>query len=309
MVIWMTGLPGSGKTTLAHALAARLRDSVGIPVHVLDGDEFRKTPMSRGLGFTPKDRTVNVLRAAHMAGSMSAHGVTVICAFVSPLNAMRQEVAAEIQRCGGEMLMCHVDCALSVCEKRDPKGMYTMARAGKIAGFTGVDGPYERPESPSVRVSTDRGSVGVCVDTIMTAMSRASGLYYTGPWSLFIGRWSPLHNGHVAIIRQALAGADPVLVGVRSTPITDSDPFTVIQRIGMIRETFRGERVGVMRLPDINSINIGREVGYDIIRRDLSDSEECVSGSQIRDMMRQDDPRWRDMVPRPVAAIILKSIS
>lgn len=146
--LWLTGLPCSGKSTLARlvaeALSARGRD-----VEVLDGDVVRRN-LSRGLGFSRADRDVNVLRIGFVAELLSRHGVAVVVAAVSPYESTRRKVRESIR----DFVEVHVDCPLSECERRDVKGMYARARAGELADFTGVDDPYEPPEAAEVTVRT-----------------------------------------------------------------------------------------------------------------------------------------------------------
>jgi adenylyl-sulfate kinase len=164
-VVWLTGLPSAGKTTLARRLAdelARRRRSV----EILDGDEVR-TRLTRGLGFTKEDRDENVRRVAWVAGLLARHGVTAIVALISPYRAVREEARAEI----ADFLEVHVDCAAEECMRRDVKGLYRRALAGEIAGFTGVSDPYEPPLAPEVTVRTDREAPDESLQRILTALS------------------------------------------------------------------------------------------------------------------------------------------
>ncbi len=148
--IWLTGLPASGKTTLAFALEQKLVAS-GHASFVLDGDNIRHG-LNRDLGFSADDRTENIRRIAEVARLMNDAGLIVITAFISPLQRHR-EVARDIigpQR----FFEIYLETPLDVCEARDPKGLYKKARAGQIADFTGVTSPYEPPKDPSVVINT-----------------------------------------------------------------------------------------------------------------------------------------------------------
>ena len=148
--IWFTGLSGSGKSTTAEVLT-HLLEQEGRQVTVLDGDVVR-THLSKGLGFSKADRDVNILRIGFVASEIVRHGGTVICAAVSPYRATRNEVRNMV---GAEHFVeAFVDTPLEVCESRDAKGMYAMARRGEITGFTGIDDPYEPPENPELRLTT-----------------------------------------------------------------------------------------------------------------------------------------------------------
>jgi adenylylsulfate kinase len=164
--IWLTGLPCSGKSTIAEHLAERLL-ARGSLVEILDGDVVRKN-LSQGLGFTREDRDRNVRRVGFVANLLSRNGVVVIVALVSPYRAVRDEVRATIER----FVEVHVDCPLSECERRDVKGMYEKARAGALPGFTGVDDPYEPPENSDVTLHTNREIVEESTELVLSALGR-----------------------------------------------------------------------------------------------------------------------------------------
>jgi adenylylsulfate kinase len=146
--VWLTGLPCSGKSTIAAKLAECLR-ARRRKVEVLDGDIVRQN-LSKGLGFSRADRDTNVLRIGFVAQLLSRNGVAVVVAAVSPYEAARQKVRSQIPR----FVEVFVDCPLEECERRDVKGMYKQARAGSLGAFTGVDDPYEPPRDPEVTVHT-----------------------------------------------------------------------------------------------------------------------------------------------------------
>ena len=164
--IWLTGLPCSGKSSIATLLAERLLNQ-GQLVEVLDGDVVRKS-LSLGLGFTREDREHNVRRVGFVANLLSRNGVVVIVALVSPYRATRAEVRATI----GRFVEVHVDCPVSECERRDVKGMYKKARAGLLRGFTGIDDPYECPARPEVTLHTDRETVEESAGLVLGALPR-----------------------------------------------------------------------------------------------------------------------------------------
>lgn len=153
LTVWFTGLSGSGKTTLCRAVENLLKEQ-DLKVEVLDGDVIRKH-LCRGLGFTKEDRNENVYRIAFVAGLLTKHGVIVLVAAIAPYRAARAEAAEKI----GAFLEVFVDAPLEVCEQRDPKGLYALARSGALRGFTGLDDPYESPLRPAVTCRTDIESV------------------------------------------------------------------------------------------------------------------------------------------------------
>jgi adenylylsulfate kinase len=148
VVIWFTGLPGAGKSTLAQALAPRLR-AQGRRVEILDGDAVR-TQLSKGLGFSREDRDTNIARIAFVAHLLARNGVVVLVAAISPFRKARDEARALI----GDFVEVHVAPPLEVCIRRDVKGLYTKAMAGEVRAFTGISDPYEEPLSPELRVDT-----------------------------------------------------------------------------------------------------------------------------------------------------------
>jgi len=148
--IWLTGLPSSGKSTIADVLAPLLLSS-GRRVTVLDGDVVR-THLTKGLGFSKEDRITNILRVGFVAAEVVRHEGVVICALISPFASARDQVRAMVG--GDRFIEVFVDTPVSVCEVRDVKGMYTMAKQGRITGFTGVDDVYEPPRSPELCIDT-----------------------------------------------------------------------------------------------------------------------------------------------------------
>ncbi|MDA1228644.1 MAG: adenylyltransferase [SAR202 cluster bacterium Casp-Chloro-G4] len=148
--IWFTGLSGSGKSTTADILTVLLMEH-GRQVTALDGDVVR-THLSKGLGFSAEDRDTNIRRIGFVASEIVRHGGTAVCAAVSPYKATRDEVRAMVG--SDKFIEVFVDTPLDVCEGRDVKGMYAMARRGEIKGFTGIDDPYESPENPEITLDT-----------------------------------------------------------------------------------------------------------------------------------------------------------
>ncbi|MDF1782244.1 MAG: adenylyl-sulfate kinase [Alcanivoracaceae bacterium] len=160
--IWMTGLSASGKSTLANALEAYLHQA-GFHTYLLDGDNVRHG-LNRDLGMSDEDRTENIRRVSEVARLMADAGLIVITAFISPFCKDRNDARALFPE--GEFYEVFVDTPLSVCESRDPKGMYKKAREGKIAQFTGIDSPYEAPSAAEVRIATENQTVEQCVEEL-----------------------------------------------------------------------------------------------------------------------------------------------
>jgi len=148
MVIWMTGLSGAGKSTIANALEVALH-GMGVRTYLLDGDNMR-LGLNRDLGFSDGDRIENVRRIAEVARLMLDAGLVVICAAISPFERERQAARERIG--SGRFIEVFIDTPLATCEARDPKGLYGKARAGQIPNFTGIGSPYEAPRAPDVRI-------------------------------------------------------------------------------------------------------------------------------------------------------------
>ncbi|MGW1070186.1 adenylyl-sulfate kinase [Streptomyces aureus] len=155
--VWLTGLPSAGKTTLARALAERLR-AQGHEVEVLDGDEIRAF-LSAGLGFSRADRHTNVQRIGFVAGLLASHGVKTLVPVIAPYADSRAAVRARHAARGTPFVEIHVATPVALCSQRDVKGLYAQQAAGEIRGLTGVDDPYEAPESPELRIQTQDRSV------------------------------------------------------------------------------------------------------------------------------------------------------
>jgi adenylylsulfate kinase len=160
--LWLTGLPSAGKTTLAAALAARLRADGLSQVELLDGDEVREF-LSKGLGFSREDRDTNVLRIGWVAATLARHGVLVLASVISPYAETRAGVRALHERKGAGFLEVHVATPVEVCSERDVKGLYARQAAGELTGLTGVDAPYELPLAPDARVPTHEQSLAESV--------------------------------------------------------------------------------------------------------------------------------------------------
>jgi adenylylsulfate kinase len=162
--IWFTGLSGSGKTTIAHAIEDILRKA-GKKVEVLDGDVVR-TNLSKGLGFSKEDRDTNIRRIGFVAQLLTRNGVFCIAAAISPYREVRDENRRRI----GNFIEVYARCPINVLKDRDPKGLYEKALKGEIKGFTGVDDPYEEPLNAEVVCDTDREQLEQSVGKVAAAL-------------------------------------------------------------------------------------------------------------------------------------------
>jgi bifunctional enzyme CysN/CysC len=170
MTVWLTGLSGSGKSTVAAELERRLVAS-GRPAYLLDGDNLRHG-LNAGLGFSAEDRAENVRRVAEVAKLLADAGVVAIVSLVSPYHADRERARTLHSESGLPFAEIFVDTPLQVCEARDPKGMYAKARAGEIKNFTGVDDPYEAPESPHLRLRPEDGDAAAQAALVVDLVER-----------------------------------------------------------------------------------------------------------------------------------------
>ncbi|MBC8267011.1 MAG: adenylyl-sulfate kinase [Flavobacteriales bacterium] len=162
-VLWFTGLSGSGKSTVANATEKLLHD-MGLQTYILDGDNVRMG-LNKDLGFSPADRTENIRRIAEVANLFADSGSIVLTAFISPYREDRDSARKTIST--EDFIEVFVSADLSICEARDPKGLYKKARAGEIKGFTGIDAPYEEPVNPELVVETDKHNIETCAQIVV----------------------------------------------------------------------------------------------------------------------------------------------
>ncbi len=163
LILWFTGLPSSGKSTLANEIEKELISS-SCRTYILDGDNIRMG-LCKDLGFSAEDREENIRRIGEVSKLFMDAGVIVLSAFVSPYRADRDTVRELVGE--GEFLEIFVNCSVEQCEQRDVKGLYKKAREGVIKGFTGIDDPYEEPLNPEITVDTEKFSIKECKQQIL----------------------------------------------------------------------------------------------------------------------------------------------
>jgi adenylylsulfate kinase len=163
LLIWFTGLSGSGKSTVANLLERKLYEK-GIHTFILDGDNIR-SGLNSDLDFSSESRKENIRRIGEVSNLFVNNGTVALSAFISPFRSDRDQVRSIVG--SDRYLEIFVDCPLEVCEKRDVKGLYKKARAGEISNFTGISSPFEAPENPDVHLRTDKDSKEDCVTKIM----------------------------------------------------------------------------------------------------------------------------------------------
>jgi adenylylsulfate kinase len=163
IVLWFTGLSGSGKSTIANEVAYKLQIRNKL-AYILDGDNIRHG-LNKDLGFSPEDRNENIRRISEVANLFSDAGLITITAFISPYRRVRnycRELVGE-----NRFIEIYTKASLETCEKRDPKGLYSKARAGIIKDFTGINAPYEEPKNPNLVIDTDKNNIEECADIVI----------------------------------------------------------------------------------------------------------------------------------------------
>ncbi len=251
-VIWLTGLSGAGKTTIAMAAAERYG------CEVLDGDTIRDFFSNHD--FSHEGRKRHLLGIARMAKMISKH-THVVCSFITPYEDVREEILGILP---DNAIMAHVSTSLELCEERDAKGLYAKARSGEISNFTGISDPFDEPKCAHISLDSS-GDEG---NTINNLVDRLAPFFEKPRAVLLPGRWQPLHVGHEWLIQRELDQGKRVVVGIRDTPITEADPFSADLRKRMIEHRYEAEDVEAWIMPDIEAISYGRKVGYEVRETD-----------------------------------------
>jgi len=168
-ILWFTGLPASGKSTIARLVEQRLA-AAGHHTYMLDGDNLRHG-LNRDLGFTDADRVENIRRVGEVAKVFVDAGLIVLCAFISPFGAERKAIRELVE--AGEFIEIFVDTPIEECEKRDPKGLYAKARAGAIPNLTGIGSPYDIPDSPEITLRTTQSAALPLADEVIAFLNKS----------------------------------------------------------------------------------------------------------------------------------------
>lgn len=194
LVVFLTGLSGSGKSTISQILRARILDGGGRQVTLLDGDVVR-LHLSSGLGFSREDRDLNVRRIGFVAAEVARHGGVAVCAPIAPYADTRADVRRMVTEAGGAFVLVHVATPLEVCEARDVKGLYARARAGELRDFTGIDDPYEVPDDAEVVLDTTGTSARDSAEEIVRYLVRKGWLAVDADGAADVASGAPAGDG------------------------------------------------------------------------------------------------------------------
>tara|TARA_B100000029_G_scaffold132755_1_gene126730 strand:+ start:314 stop:1138 length:825 start_codon:yes stop_codon:yes gene_type:complete len=240
---------------------------------VLDGDTIRD--FFSNSDFSRKGRERHLLGVAKMAKMISKH-TNVICSFITPYEDVRQKILDILP---DNAVMVHISTSIEVCEERDVKGLYAKARSGEISNFTGVTDPFDNPECAHLTLDSS-GEKGKGVNDLVDQLSH---LFERPRAVLLPGRWQPLHVGHEWLIQRELDQGKRVVVGIRDTPVSETDPYSADMRKRMIEHRYEGEDVEAWIMPDIEAISYGRKVGYELREADDIPPEVfAVSATGVR---------------------------
>ena len=266
-VLWLIGLSGAGKTTIAEAAVNRFG------AELLDGDTIRDFFSNND--FSREGRERHLLGIARMAKMISKH-TDVICSFITPYEDVRKKI---LEILPDNSVMIHVSTSLEICEQRDVKGLYAKARSGAITNFTGISDPFDEPKCAHMTLN----STGKEGETIEDMVDKLSHFFEKPKAVLLTGRWQPLHVGHEWLIQQELDKGKRVVVGIRDTPVTESDPYPADVRKRMIEHRYEGENVEGWIMPDIEAVSYGRKVGYEVREsKDIPPEVFKVSATGVR---------------------------
>lgn len=309
LLIQLTGLSGAGKSTLAFAAKAYLI-ALGYKVEVIDGDEYRKNICS-DLGFSEADRNENIRRLGFIGLTLAKQGIISILSAINPYESAR----IALQNKGPFVKTVYLSCPIETLKTNDVKGLYKRAllpldHPDYLEHFTGISDPYEAPKAADMVLHTHQETVGDSLQKLITfillqinndlAPDKVFVEPAVGPRALFIGRWQPFHNGHKWLIDKKLKQGIPVLIAVRDIPRDHQNPFTTTQTMEMIQRVYFGQPVKIIAIPDIESFNCGRGVGYEVNCFSPPSDIKSISATFIRDCIRNKNDAWKDFVSEAI---------
>lgn len=306
--IQLTGLSGAGKSTLASNVKAIL-SQLKLKAEVIDGDTYRQT-LCKDLGFSKADRMENIRRLGTLANVLVRNDVITIMAAINPYESVRQELKSQYD----SVHTVWIDCDLETLIQRDTKGLYRRAmlpneHPEKISNLTGVDDPFERPENPDLIINTketsEQDASKILLDYILSQIQHPrSGpspdavslnpVTSNAPKAMFIGRWQPFHNGHKWIVERKLSLGIPILIAVRDIAPDEKNPLTPAQTVRLIQKIYENNPlVSTLVIPDIESINYGRSVGYEVNEIIPPTDIFMISATDIRQKFQEGSDSWK----------------
>ena len=306
ILIQLTGLPGAGKTTLSYNVRRELQKR-GCKVEVIDGDEYRAT-LCRDLGFSRSDRLENIRRLGFVGKKLAQNGVMVLLSAVNPYEEARRELRESF----APVKTVWIDCDLETLRERDPKGLYRRAflrddHPQKLNNLTGVGDPFEIPQDADLVIKTNQETETESTEKLLNFVLANIGQdNRKRPKALFIGRWQPFHNGHKWLVEQKLSRQIPVLLAVRDVEPDANNPLTTAQTIEILRKFYEGEDVEVISIPNIESVNFGRNVGYEINEFAPPPEIKNISATEIRNSLRAKSDAWKENADERIHELILK---
>lgn len=321
IVLWLTWLPASGKTTLSVKLAEYL-NALEIKNQLLDGDDIRKW-LNNNLWFSKEDRKENIRRIAEVAKLMNKNVSVTIVGVISPFKEDREMAKAIIWK--ENFTEIYINTSIEECVRRDPKGLYKKAISWEIKEFTWISSPYDIPLNPELVIQTE-------IETIDQSISKLTDLLVKkniidGSWhkhnywnkeiisnwiqkAIFIWRFQPYHYWHIKLIEQKMNTGIPILIFVRDIEPDQKNPFTAKQTANMIKKYHKskGENVEVKIIPDIESINYWRGVWYEVNHYFPPKDIMNISATYIRESIKNKNNNWRKMVDESIQEDVIKYI-
>lgn len=304
--IQLTGLSGVGKTTLSYNVKLEL-EKRSLKTEVIDGDEYRRT-LCQDLGFSKEDRFENIRRLAFVGKKLSNNGIIVILSAINPY----EEIRYEIKENSPNVKTVWLDCDLEILKKRDTKGLYKKAflpdeHPEKIHNLTGINDPFEIPKDADLIIKTDQETEEESTEKLLNfILENIPTKKDKSPKALFIGRWQPFHNGHRWLIEQKIKQNIPVLIAVRDVAADEKNPLTTFQTVEILQKFYENQDVEIMIIPNIESVNFGRNVGYEINEFTPTDDIRNISATEIRNGLREKSDVWKEKVDEKIHDLIIK---
>lgn len=274
---------------------------------MIDGDEYRAN-LCKDLGFSKKDREENIRRLGFVGKTLARNGVIVLLSAINPYDKIRRELKEK----SPFVKTVWIDCGIEILKNRDTKGLYRRAflpadHPEKLNNLTGVNDPFEIPREADLIIKTDSETVESSTEKLLNfILENIETRKDRTPKALFIGRWQPFHNGHKWLIEQKLQQKKSVLIAVRDVPPDENNPLTTEQTVEILRKFYDGEDVEIMTISNIESVNFGRKVGYEINEFAPPPEIESISATEIRKNISEKNDAWKEKVDAKIHDLIIK---